>query len=139
MDKIWIANIYMRSQVDDDDGQLTSLVESTVPHQTYINQLILVRYGIPKTGPFWNKAVLVYRAVFVFWLVPHPFWQINSANIITFLKFRRLQKYNNEPVHTKRYKLAYATSVASDQPAHSRSLTRSYTVRWIEDNGHFHL
>ena len=56
----------MRSQVDDDDGQLTSLVESTVPHQTYINQLILVRYGILKTGPFWNKAVLVYRAVFVF-------------------------------------------------------------------------
>ena len=39
------------------------------------------------------------------------------------------QFYNNEPVHEISNKMACATSKASDQPAHTRSLIRAFASR----------
>ena len=57
------------------------------------------------------------------------YYEIKLFDII-YLSTELHMPYVNEPVHEISNVVVYATSKASDQPAHTRSLIRAFASRW---------
>ena len=56
---------------------------------------------------------------------------VDKLKISSFARFVRMGYYTNEPRHKISNNVLCATSKASDQPAHTRSLIRDFASRMI--------